>query len=215
VNLSVSLTNAGTITLGAGTGHNVLCCSNVTLTNTGRLNTVAGGADNRYLRLNVKNAGGVVDVAAPTIADVNGTTVTNNGTLTLEAGSIFYLSAGATFTQGAGGTFQTVIDANATKVGQLSGGGDAVTLGGTLKVTTVGKPAVGSNWPIISGAVRTGQFGSFEFDSTYTVTYPIDGATLTARSPVNPCTLTPPSWACRPAVNPPASTPGGPWWRRP
>src|SRR5439155_499329 len=76
--LAKNLTNAGTLTLGdAGNGYSILGGGpNVTLTNSGQLNTVTGCAacdSRRFLRLNINNApGGTVDIAAPTIQDNGG-----------------------------------------------------------------------------------------------------------------------------------------------
>ncbi len=189
VDVAVSLTNAGTMVLGdTGTGWSWLrSTSTVVLTNTGHLNTVQGGGGTRYLRANITNAAaGIIDIGATTVSDVNGTNVTSNGTLVVEPGSTFYLSTGATFTQGTGGTFQTTIDANATKFGQLNGGGDAVTLDGKLKVITVGHPVVGSSWPIISNASRVGTLPGHDFGFwNYDVQYPPTGVTLVAQTTCN------------------------------
>src|SRR5207245_3604066 len=67
---------------------------------------------------------------------------------------------------------------------QLTGGGGAVSLNGKLQVTTVGSPATGSSWPIISGANRAGQFASLDFGLlNYAVQYPATGVTLVAQAP--------------------------------
>jgi hypothetical protein len=95
--------------------------------------------------------------------DLNGRTFTNRGTVTLETTGTLALGNGATYTQDASSTFATTIDANATKFGQLNAGGSAVTIDGKLKVITVGHPAVGSRWPIISSALRSGTFPSRDF----------------------------------------------------
>src|SRR5205814_462229 len=58
-------------------------------------------------------------------------------------------------------------------------GGSIVDLDGKLEVTTVGSPAVGSSWPIISGVARSGTFASYDFGTAeYQVDYPPDGVTL-------------------------------------
>src|SRR5439155_22494339 len=100
-NLAKNLTNAGTITLGdAGGGFSILCCAGITLTNSGHLNTVAGGGGNRHLRANIINAGGVVDIAGPTLQDGGGggpTSIANNrGTVMIEPGHSLALSGGST-----------------------------------------------------------------------------------------------------------------------
>ena len=187
VDLSVSMTNAGTFVLGdSGPGYSVVRAGNgsVSLTNTGHLNAVQGGGGVRFLRIPITNAaGGTVDIAAADTRLDAAYTFTNNGTFAVEAGNTFSLSGGAIFTQGAGGTFQTTVDANATKFGQLNGGGDPVTLDGRLRVTTVGHPAVGSSWPIIANAVRSGTFASSDICTPdYNLEYASTGVTLTLRA---------------------------------
>jgi hypothetical protein len=222
-------TNSGTLILGdSGNGDSALCCayftSGATITNTGTIKTVQGGGGIRHLQVNVANAaGGIIDIATDTRQDqacgtggANATSITNSGTFTIEATGHYSISncpAGGyqnTFTQGPGGTFQTTINGNAISVGQLSGG--IVNLDGRLKVTTVGSPGVGYVWRIIDGAQLSARpFASLDLDNRYSILYSASSLILF----VDPCGLLPPAWSCRPAVNPPASTPGGPWWRRP
>ena len=188
VDLGVSFTNAGTIVLGdAGSGYSVLRggTNSVVLTNTGYLNTVQGGGGIRYLRVNVTNAaGGIVDLAAAdSRQDGSGATTVNNGAFVIHAGSTMSFSGGSTFTQGSGGTFETTINANTPSFGQLNGGGEAVNLDGTLKVNTVGHPAVSSSWPIITNANRSGTFASQDFAGwNYAVQYPAGGVILVAQA---------------------------------
>jgi len=190
--------NAGTITLGnADSGDtNFNGCDpsdcavhSVTLTNSGLLKTVVGGGGLRALHINVVNTpGGSVDIGAPTFSDAGGgaTSFTNNGIFGLDAGFAYAISNGSTFSQGPGGTFATTIDANAVTFGQLTGGGDSVSLDGTLKVATVGSPAPSSAWPIISGASRSGQFATYDLGSkVYKTQYPADGVTLIAAARPN------------------------------
>jgi len=110
-----TINSNGVLVMGdAGTGTSTLCCSGVTLTNTGHLNAVLGGGGNHYLRLNLTNAAsGTIDIGGPTSQDgVGGATATaNDGTLILEKAQILALNGGSTFTQGFGGTFATTIDA--------------------------------------------------------------------------------------------------------
>src|SRR2546428_6120314 len=85
-----------------------------------------------------------------------------------------------TFNQGSVGTFQTTVDANAAKFGQLTGG--TVNLDGNLRVTTVGWPGLGSTWPIISGAARSGTFATFNIcGPDYNVEYAPTSVTLAVR----------------------------------
>ena len=127
--------------------------------------------------------GSVTVNAGPNTAAVNGQVV-NNGAFMIEASGTLNMSGGSAFTQGPAGTFATTIDANANAFGRLTAGGSPMSLDGALKVTTVGSPAVGSTWPIISGANRSGQFATKDFGSTnYDVQYPLDGVTLVAQAP--------------------------------
>nr|MDP9237792.1 hypothetical protein [Chloroflexota bacterium] len=175
------LSNAGTITLGdANSGYSYLYGPGVTLTNSGQLNTIQGGGGARYLYLNITNGPtGTIDIAASDTQMGGGATMlTNNGTITIEATGSLALS-GASFTQGSGGTFATTIDATTTAFGQLTAGGGPVSLGGKLKVTTIGSPAIAGSWPIISDANRSGQFETFDFGAiNYDVQYPSTGVTL-------------------------------------
>ena len=70
VALGVNLTNAGTITLGdSGGGFSVLQKPGA-LTNSGQLNTIAGGGGGRFLRLNISNAAaGTIDIGTTTFQD--------------------------------------------------------------------------------------------------------------------------------------------------
>jgi len=187
--IAVSLTNAGTIILGdAGTGTSAFlgCGGPTTLTNTGHLNTIAGGGGTRYLRFySLHNVGaGTMDLAGPTVDDNCGT-ISNDGTLVIEPRGGLSLVGGPSFGQGAGGIFATTIDANANIFGQLTAGGHAVSLDGKLRVTTVGAPSAGSSWPIISGATtRSGQFAAFDIcDTNYDVEYAASSVTLVVDVP--------------------------------
>jgi len=217
--LGKSLTNAGTLILGdAGSGFSILCCAGVTLTNTGHLNTLAGAGGNRHLRANIINAGGLVDIAGPTLQDGGGggaTSIANNrGTVMIEPGQSLALSGGSSFSQQSTATFATAIDANTTAFGQLSGG--AVSLNGQLKVTTVGSPPLDSQWPLIAGATRAGMFATLDFrGEPYRVQYSAGGVTLIRTARVDRCVRLPKAWECHPMLHPPSSTPGVPWWKRP
>src|SRR5207302_1806682 len=99
----------------------------------------------------------------------------------------FALSGGSSFTEGVSSTFATTINANTTTFGQLTGGGGAVSLDANLKVTTLGSPAIGTTWPIISSANRLGQFATFDFDGDdYDVQYSSTGVTLVTRPTPTP-----------------------------
>jgi hypothetical protein len=202
VGLLVNLTNAGTVTLGDGNGDFSGLQGPGALTNSGSLNTVAGGGGSRYLRVNINNAAsGTIDIGTTTIQD-QGTLTSNNGTLMIEAGSTFSLGNGSAVAQGASATFAPAIDASTTTFGRLTGGGP-VSLDGKLMVTTVGSATVGSTWPIISGAIRSGEFATFDFGgNSYDVQYTSTGVTL-----VTLPTPTPTSTPTPTATNTPTSTP--------
>jgi hypothetical protein len=174
------------------------------LTNSGQLNAIAGGGGNRYLRTSISNAAaGTIDIGTTTIQD-QGTATTNNGTVTVEANGTLSLGNGFSFAQAASATFATTIDANAVTFGQLTGGGGPVSLDGKLVVTTVGSPAIGSSWPIISGASRSGQFATLDFRSNnYDVQYTSTGVTLMALATPTP---TPTSTSTPTATDTPTAT---------
>jgi fibronectin-binding autotransporter adhesin len=202
--LEVNLTNAGTITLGDSNGGYSGLQGPGDLTNNGHLNTVQGGGNSRFLRVNVSNgATGVVDIAAPDTRQDQGTLTSSDGTVRIEAAGSLALSSGSSFSEGGSSTFAPTIDANTATFGQLSAGGGPVSLGGKLMVTTVGSPAVNSAWPIISGANRSGQFATLDFgSSSYDVQYSPTGVTL-----VTLPTPTPTSTPTPTATDTPTATP--------
>ena len=214
VGCGVSLTNAGTITLGDSNGGYSLLQGPGTLTNSGSVNTVRGGGNTRYLRLNITNgAGGTIDIGAPDTRQDQGTTTNNNGTVMIEAGGVLSLGGGSAVAEGATGTFAPTIDANAATVGQLIGGGGPVSLDGKLRVTTVGLPALNSTWPIIANASRSGQFATFDFGGgNYQVQYTASGVTLIAlatptSTPTSTPTATPTNTPTATRTSTPTNTP--------
>jgi len=201
--LGTNLTNAGTITLqDAIDGGYIVLQGPGDLTNSGQLNTIAGHGGSSYLRGNISNTAGSIDIGAPTYQDA-ATLTSNNGTVLIEAGGSLALSNGSSFVQGACATFATTIDANTNTFGQLTGGSGPVSLDGTLMITTVGSPAIDSTWPIISDASIAGQFAAVALvgPTNYDVEYASTGVTLvvlqqalhtsTAPTPSSMCGLTP------------------------
>ena len=181
-------TVAGTITVtSAGGGGNALLDVGPispanALTITGSLTVDPSGGGTRQLRGYVVNDG-TVAINADTAFFGGGSTFANHGSFAIADGKTFAVNA--TFTNGADGTFASTIDANTNTFGQLNGGG-IVNLDGKLKVMTVGSPAVGSTWPIISGVGRSGTFASDDFGGiNYAVLYPPDGVTLVVQAPVS------------------------------
>jgi hypothetical protein len=86
-------------------------------------------------------------------------------------------------------------------------------LDGQLNVNTVGSPQIGSQWPLISGFVRNGQFSSFDFGGVpYAWHYTGDGITL-MRMGLNPCAQTGQGWGCIPYIVSPPSTGSSFTWR--
>jgi hypothetical protein len=188
-------TVAGTITLtslgGGGGGTALLDVGPISpdnaLTITGSLIVDPSGGGNRQLRGYIVNHG-TVAINADTAFFGGGSTIANHGSFAIADGKTF--ADNATFNNGADGTLATTIDANTNTFGQMNGGG-IVNLDGKLKVTTVGSPAVGSTWPIISGVGRSGTFASYDFASTnYDTLYPPDGVTLVVLASVIDPTIT-------------------------
>jgi hypothetical protein len=127
---------------------------------------------------------GVASTGSVASGGANGNLFTNNGDLSLASTAVFTWNGGGPFTQNSAGTFTDTIDAISGNYGLINGGGDA-SIAGTLDITTVGSPAMGSMWEIIdlsqgsSGAFANCAYGSTcLFNSTYyTVTNPSYGVT--------------------------------------
>jgi hypothetical protein len=197
VSIGVNLANEGSITLGDGGGGFSVLGGPGILTNRGQVNTIVGGGSARYLRLGIANAGaGVLDIATDTHQD-QGTQTTSDGAVMIRAGGRLALSGGSSFSTSASGSFVPTLDASTSTFGQLTAGGGTVNLNGKLVVTTLGSPVINSSWPIISGAARSGQFGSLDFDGyNYDVQYTSSGVTLVAvptPTPTSTPTATPTS----------------------
>ena len=87
-----------------------------------------------------------------TMTVVGGVTLTNiDDTLVVEPGGMFTVDPTGTYTQDSGATLGVTVDATDTTYTGISGG--TTNLDGTLEVTTIGSPAGGSAWPIISGSL--------------------------------------------------------------
>jgi hypothetical protein len=172
--LGASMTNNGTLELDsenvAGAGSVELQGPTYTLTNAGTFETVGGADADILLRTNLTNtSGGTVKINGITLDDGAGgaTTVTNDATFSVEDGEGITFSGLSGFTQGSSGTFSPTVDAS-TGVWGITGGVDAVA--GTLDITTVGAPGVGSPYNVINSATSVaGTFSSVV--GTYSVTY--------------------------------------------
>jgi fibronectin-binding autotransporter adhesin len=221
------ITNAGTIIFGdnSGNGDSTICCEYFTgptdITNIGLIKTVPGGGGIHHFQQNITNAaGGTIDIAADTRQDpncgpnsVNAIRMVNNGTFTIETGGHYTVGscpAGSqyqdTFAQSVDGTLQTTINVNTMAVGQLSGG--VLSLNGVLRVSTIGSPALGSQWSIITGANLTGAFAVHDFGGIhYAWHYTGTGLTLMLMG-LNPCAQVGNGWGCNPVHSPPPPSPG-------
>ncbi len=181
--LAGNLTNDGTLELdadtGSGSGSVQLVGQADTVTNGGTLETEGGTVGADYLRTNVtNNIGASVDIDGVTLEDGSGgaTTLTNNGTLSVGDGDGLTLSDGSAFSQSSTGTFAPTVDASTGAFG-ITGGTDSVA--GTLDVTTVGSPAVGSTYNVIrSSSSLLGAFSMLL--GPYTVSYSSTAVTVEA-----------------------------------
>ena len=113
-------------------------------------------------------AGGKVDIAAST-GFGDDTPTANSGAFDIVHGGQVVLSGGSTLTNKATGTLGVTVDASTKTVSGITGPG--VALKGTLAVTTMGSPAVGSSYVAIGGPV-TGKFSAYSFGHQhYSVRY--------------------------------------------
>ncbi len=122
-----------------------------------------------YVRVALTNeAGGVVDLAAPSDFEYGPATV-NSGTIDVVPGGELALSSGSTLTNEATGELGVTIDATTGLVSGISGPGES--LDGTLAVTTLGSPSAGATYVVVDGPV-TGKFSADAFGShSYSVQY--------------------------------------------
>jgi hypothetical protein len=149
------------------------------LTNSGTITFPTGGGGLRYLRVAFTN-NGTVKVASPDVAQDAGTATVNNGKFLISDGGHYALSGGS-FTNAASATFGATIN-SATGVSGLTGG--SVALDGTLKITTVGAPALASVYDPISTSTVSGTFTALDFGvKAYAATYSPTATTLTTRTP--------------------------------
>jgi len=198
LSMSASYTNAGTIQMGAppSISGTLAVGTGATLTNTGTLATVGDGGT-QTIAGNVDNQGtfsvntttavdpGLIDDYG-TITVAAGIYLTNiDDTLIVEPGGTFTLAPTGHYAQQSGATLEVTVDAVHNTYTGISGGD--TNLAGNLQVTTLGLPALNSTWPIISGASRSGTFGSHDFGTTgYDILYPSTGVTLQVNSSPSP-----------------------------
>ncbi len=118
--------------------------------------------------------GGRVDVTANTSVQLGpdgyaATAAVNRGIFRIGRGSQVVLGGASTLTNDAKGTLAITVDAINKTVSGISGAG--VTAGGTLAITTLGSPASGSSYVVITGPVK-GKFATCRSGPTqYAVRY--------------------------------------------
>ena len=177
------VTNNGKLILDTEAGGGYADINGGLLTNNGTLQTVKDGSNNDYIEASVTNAtGGTVTIASPTTSQDESTTTTNHGTFSVVDGGAITLTGGAAFTQSSTGTFSAAVDATNGVFG-LKGGTD--TIAGTLVITTVGSPTLGSPYNVISGAASlAGTFSALRFGPhAYVIGYSSSAVTATVATP--------------------------------
>jgi fibronectin-binding autotransporter adhesin len=177
VTLPGTVTVDGTLAQVAATdGYSMLeGAGSVTIASGGTLST-SGSANPVYIRVPVTNqAGGTMTIGATATDQDNGTATDNAGTLQVTDGGHLALSSSSTLTTT--GTTGVTVDAS-TGVSGISSE-TTTTVGGTISVTTVGSPTLGTTYAAISGAPISGTFTGFSFGPDYyVVSYPTDEVQL-------------------------------------
>ena len=177
---ATTVVNDGTLNMDSNNGDFSLIQDGA-LTNNGSFNLVQGSGGTRYLRVPVTNSStGTVTITNSDVRQDIGTANVNNGSWILGDGG-FVNQAGGSITTGATGTLGFTVHAPSA-VSQISGG--TVTLGGRLKVDTIGSPTLSSAFTPITGATVSGSFASLEFGpNAYTVAKTASTVTLTTGTP--------------------------------
>lgn len=179
--LGGTLTNQGTLVLDSGAGAST-GLENGTLDNKATLRSVQGAGGARSLGVKILNeAGATVDIGSSDTRQDTATLTTNAGTLELEGGAHLTLSNGAELTESSGASTWLAVDAvNGSST--ITGG--TIRIDGILRVPTKGSPTIGSSYPLISGATRTGTFGSVRSEgAAYSITYSPSAVVLTVATP--------------------------------
>jgi fibronectin-binding autotransporter adhesin len=128
----------------------------------------------------ITNDGTIVALAGAPGANVIEVNVTNTalGTIDVTDGADLSVS-GFKLTESASSTLEVTVDATANEAYGIVGG--TLSLGGILDVNTVGSPATGSQYAVVSGSSDSGTFSNIDSGSqSYTVSYASGGVTLTA-----------------------------------
>jgi hypothetical protein len=158
--LSGTVTDDGTLALTSpdGGGYPILQpatdTSSLTIGSGGVLETVQGGGNARYIRVNVTNqAGGTIDIGAADSLMDQGNSVTNNGTVTVQSGGHLYLEGGSSFSMDGGSETGNPVEL----------------LGGTLNDSagTGGFTFETSNGNTLAGTIPAGQTVSVDGNETW------------------------------------------------
>jgi hypothetical protein len=216
VGLAADVTNDGTLILDSTSSADTAEITNesgTTFTNDGTFdaNGASGGSD--FINAPFSNNGSVT-VNALTVGEAY-QTIANSGTFTITPNNEFETTGGSeattsfnnqgtldnegsfildntTLNLNSSGTYEATFGAPEDTPSTLSGpsvAGDigTVSLGGTLEITTVGTPAIGTSFDVVGSNTSTtdtsGTFASYEFGShNYTVSYSDPGVTATVSS---------------------------------
>lgn len=167
--LGGTLTNAGMLRFDAAGGNASTTILNGTLDNGATVQMVQGGGVRSIEAAVVNEAGATVEIAASDTRQDSATLTTNRGTLKLDAGAHLVLAPSAGLTETPTASISLAIDA-VTGASTITGG--TIINDGNLHLETSGPPAVGTTYPAISGAARSGMFRSVQsLGAGYGVSY--------------------------------------------
>jgi hypothetical protein len=143
---------------GSESGYAALTIQGGTLVNDGSIQSIVGGATERFLQGNLTN-NGTLTVETLTYANFTGEVWVNHGTIDIRPGADLNLnvSGGSSFTQTSKGTLKLGIS-SAASYGRLFG--DKLYLAGRLSVARKPsyKPSLGTTFSAIYGNTRSGTF---------------------------------------------------------
>jgi hypothetical protein len=164
-----SVTNNGTLQLDS-TNANYALISGSPLVNNGTVADLKDGGGTRYIRVSITNASGAtISIADPDSRMDSSTSISNHGSLSVADGANLSLNSGSSITESTGSSLGVTVDAG-TGLGYGIIGG-SLTLTAKLAVTTVGSPASGSTFTVISSGTVTGTFVTVAPAATYTASY--------------------------------------------
>ena len=193
VNLAApGVTNNGTLVMDSTNGsYDVL--QGAALANNGTFNLVQDAGGIRYLRVPVTNTALMIVGAVDSRQDY-GTATSNTGTVSVANGASLALGGGSSYSQTAAATLNVTVAAGGGTFG-ITGGGGNVAVAGTLGVTTIGSPAVGSTYAVVAAPSSPGASPPSRRGRPIT---PWPTAPTRSPSPANPDRLPLPS--ARPAL---------------